>query len=81
MQNPCLRSVAGRQADTCVKGVAGSVGKVDTDEDALDGWKNEVVDAANQIAGGDVRINLRQPDRDASTLNLLSRSSELKREL
>ena len=64
-----------------IDGAGPALNEHDGWENALDGWKNQVVDAANQIAGGDVRINLKQPDRDASTLNLLSRSSELKREL
>ena len=48
---------------------------------ALDGWKQQVVDAAEQIAAGDLRINLQQPERDARSLNLISRMSELKREV
>ena len=47
----------------------------------LEGWKNQVTDAAKEIATGDVRINLRLPERDVRPLSLISRLSELKREL
>ena len=49
-------------------------------EESLGGWKQQVIDAAKQIAAGDARINLLMPERDAQALNLISRRSELKRD-
>ena len=66
---------------TGIDGAGPALGDYPNWQNELDDWKNLVIDAANEIATGDVRINLRLPERDARHLNLLSRSSELRREL
>jgi hypothetical protein len=50
-------------------------------QNTLEHWKQQVVDAASDIASGDVRVSSVQDGRDARPLNLLSRFPELKREL
>jgi len=42
-------------------------------------WKARVIDAVEQIARGDVRVNLRGDDQRAAQLNILCRSAELRR--
>lgn len=49
--------------------------------DALTAWKREVSRACEQLSDGDVRINAAQSVKEARYLNLLSRYTELRRDV
>lgn len=53
---------------------------VDDFRAALDEWQGEVIATARQIAGGDVRLNVKQSSRDARPYDLLSRFAEVRHE-
>jgi len=66
---------------TAIDGAGPAISEFDEWQSTLERWKQQVVDAASDIASGDVRVNSIQDGRDARPLNLLSRFPELEREL
>lgn len=65
---------------TVIDAVGGEFKAIDDWNQDLNAWKQTVYDAADEIAAGDVRLNIRQTIRESRPLNLLSRFTELRRE-
>jgi len=66
---------------TAIDGAGPAIAEDDEWQSTLQRWQQQVVDAASDIASGDVRVSSIQDGRDARPLNLLSRFPELQREL
>ena len=66
---------------TAIDGAGPAISEDDEWQNTLECWKQQVFDAATDIASGDVRVSSIQDGRDARPLNLLSRFPELERDL